>query len=307
MDNTASSQPVKLSVLVVSYNHEKYIAEALNSVLAQQVDFLKEILVADDGSTDRTADIINQYQAEHPDQIRVLDRVSNVGITRNYQRGFAACAGQYVAVLEGDDYWLGPDRLSLLVNFLDEHPECVLVFNRIFLNNSEVPHCRPLQWDSSQPFELKTGDDLALNNFIGNFSACIFRNDAVKKLDPRIYEMKMYDWLFNLAVSRFGLIGYIPRILSVYRQHDGGTWAGLNMEQRIDNTTALIPVYDEFLGRVYSAPLNTHLRMLKFEVQSARLTQLLRKHPGNPFVVGYVVARKVIHRILRKFHTLAGW
>jgi glycosyltransferase involved in cell wall biosynthesis len=299
-------EPVKLSVLVVSYNHEKYIGEALDSILAQQVDFPIEIIAADDCSTDRTAEILRQYQARYPERIKILDASLNVGITRNYQRGFAACRGEYVAVLEGDDIWLGKDRLAILAGFLDEHPECVLVFNRILLNESSIQHCRPLQWDSAQPFELKTGDDLAYSNFIGNFSACLFRACAVNRLDPRIYELRMYDWLFNLSLSRFGLIGYLPRILSVYRQHSEGSWAGMDMEKKLSDTAALIPVYDQFLDGVYSANFNAHLAVLNLHLENARLARQMQEHRHNPLIVGYILLLKVIRRVKIKTRSLLG-
>src|SRR5467141_1026888 len=90
----------KLSVLLVTYNHEGYIRQALDSVLMQETDFDFEIVVADDYSQDSTIAVIKEYQAKHP-QLRILSSERNVGITRNYQRGFAACRGEYIAVLEG--------------------------------------------------------------------------------------------------------------------------------------------------------------------------------------------------------------
>jgi glycosyltransferase involved in cell wall biosynthesis len=297
---------VKLSVLVVSYNHEQYIGEALDSILAQQVDFPIEIIVADDCSTDHTADIIRQYQARYPGQIQTLDSSANLGITRNYQRGFAACRGEYVAVLEGDDYWLGKTRLSVLAHFLDDHPECVLAFNRILLNESSIQHCRPLQWDTDHPFELRTGDDLAFSNFIGNFSACLFRASVICRLDPQIYDLRMYDWLFNLSLSRFGLIGYLPQILSVYRQHAAGSWAGMEMEQKLGDTASLIPVYDQFLGRIYSDNFNAHLAMLNLHLENARLARRMQEHKNNPFIVGSILLQKVFRRIKIKARSLLG-
>jgi glycosyltransferase involved in cell wall biosynthesis len=298
--------PVKLSVLVVSYNHAKYIGEALDSILAQEVDFSVEIVVADDCSTDQTPEIIRRYQAENPGRIRVLDGTQNVGITRNYQRGFAACSGEFIAVLEGDDYWLGKKRLTILAGFLDEHPECSLVFNRILLYESSLLHCRPLQWESAQPYELKTGDDLAYSNFIGNFSACLIRASVVKKIDPRIYDLRMYDWLFNLSLSRYGLIGYLPRILSVYRQHNEGSWAGMDMEKKLGDTAGLIPVYDQFLGGVYSPGFQAHLEGLNLHLETTRLAQMMQEHRRNPFVIGYVLFLKIVRRIKIKTRSLLG-
>src|SRR5256885_224442 len=97
----------KLSVLVTVYNHEKYIAEALDSILNQKVNFEFEIVIADDVSTDSTKSIIEKYAKEHPHRnIRILKSEKNLGITKNLQRGLQSCQGEYIAILEGDDYWI---------------------------------------------------------------------------------------------------------------------------------------------------------------------------------------------------------
>src|SRR5712692_739118 len=119
MNNTVTP---KLSVLLITYNHEKYIRQALDGVMMQKTDFDFEIVVADDHSLDSTIAIIEEYQADNHN-IRVLPSERNVGITRNYQRGFGACRGEYIAVLEGDDFWISPTKLRTLVAFLEQHPE----------------------------------------------------------------------------------------------------------------------------------------------------------------------------------------
>lgn len=301
MSGEVEVQAGKVSVLIVSYNHEATIAEALESVLAQKVDDPLEIVIADDCSTDGTAELGRKYQQRYPGLITVLENSGNFGITRNYQRGFAACSGKYIAVLEGDDYWLGTDRLSTLTNFLDQHPECVMAFNRILLLETTVPDCRPLQWESNQPYELKTGAELAYNNFIGNFSACVYRGDTVRKQDEHIYSLRMYDWLFNLSLSRFGLIGYIPRIMSVYRQHNNGTWSGMDLEQKLTETQNLIPTYDVFLKNVYSPQLNAHIKGLCMEIENFRLLQMREKHKNNALMRGYFLVYRVLRRLKRKF------
>src|SRR5437870_7314361 len=126
----------KVSVLLVTYNHEEYVRQALDSVLMQKTDFDVEIVVADDHSSDSTLAIIEEYQPDN-NNIRVLPSERNVGITRNYQRGFGACRGEYIAVLEGDDFWISPTKLKSLVAFLQQHQECALCFHR-FIRHDEA-------------------------------------------------------------------------------------------------------------------------------------------------------------------------
>src|SRR5438876_4603989 len=126
----------KLSVLLVTCNHEKYIRKGLDSIVMQKTDFDFEVVVADDHSQDSSIAIIEKYQAGNHD-FRILPSERNVGITRNYQRGFAACRGEYIAVLEGDDFWISPTKLESSVAFLEQHPECAFCFHR-YLRHEET-------------------------------------------------------------------------------------------------------------------------------------------------------------------------
>src|SRR4051812_35384727 len=109
------SQP-KVSVLVLTYDHEKYIEEALQSVLRQETSLSYEIVVAEDCSTDRTLQKIQMTAKAHPDLFRILPRKKNLGICRNFADAYMECRGEYVAILEGDDYWHHTHRLQRHVN-----------------------------------------------------------------------------------------------------------------------------------------------------------------------------------------------
>jgi glycosyltransferase involved in cell wall biosynthesis len=99
---------MRVSVSLLTYNHERYIAQAIESVLAQRgVDF--ELVVSEDHSTDGTRAIVEEYAARHPDRIRVLPSPHNVGMTRAFVRGIEEARGSYVALLDGDDDWTSPD------------------------------------------------------------------------------------------------------------------------------------------------------------------------------------------------------
>lgn len=112
-----------LSVGVLTYNHLSYIKDCLDSILMQQVDFDFEIVVGDDGSTDGTQDILKGYEAEHPGRFVLLLSQRNEGISRNYQKVLSRCKGEFVALCEGDDYWIATDKIQKQVDFLRSHKE----------------------------------------------------------------------------------------------------------------------------------------------------------------------------------------
>ena len=138
---------MKLSVLMLAYNQEAFIREALESVLAQQTTFDFEIVIGEDCSTDTTRSIIQSYQAAHPGKIRGLYRAENVGMIENFIQGYRACQGEYIAMLEGDDYWVDPCKLQKQVDFLESHPDFSICFHDSFVRTDSsdlraMPHLR---------------------------------------------------------------------------------------------------------------------------------------------------------------------
>lgn len=114
---------IAVSVLITSFNHEDFISQALDSVLSQQVDFNYEIVIGDDASTDRTPDIIEEYVNKYPNIFQFIKREKNIGATRNSYELNLICRGNYIAVLEADDYWIDSHKLQKQKQFLDFHPE----------------------------------------------------------------------------------------------------------------------------------------------------------------------------------------
>ena len=129
MSTTKSSQPeILVSVLMITFNHEQFIAQAIDSVLMQQTDFEYEIIIGEDCSTDRTREIVIEYAERNPEKIRPLLHDHNLGLMGRYNfvAAYKMCHGKYIALLEGDDYWTDPHKLQKQVVFLENHPECSL-------------------------------------------------------------------------------------------------------------------------------------------------------------------------------------
>lgn len=116
-----------VSVHVISYNQVDCIREALDSILAQEVNFSYEIVIGDDCSTDGTAEIVREYHETHPDLIRLVTHEHNVGALRNDYDVTMACNGKYIAYCEGDDYWHSKDKLRMQVELIENSPSCGIV------------------------------------------------------------------------------------------------------------------------------------------------------------------------------------
>ena len=104
---------------MITYNHERFIAQAIESVLEQKTTFDFEIVIGEDCSTDGTGKIVMSYAQKYPDKVRAIVREKNIGATHNFINTLNQCRGQYVALLEGDDYWIDPMKLELQIRVME--------------------------------------------------------------------------------------------------------------------------------------------------------------------------------------------
>lgn len=211
---------MKLSVSIVVFNQEGFIAQCLDGVLAQQTDFDFEIIVGDDASTDGTRAILEAYRARHPDKIKLLLPEKNYGDRglSNFMSTVDASTGDYIAFLDGDDYWTAPDKLQRQVEFLDRHPECALCAHRVqhLLEGGEVYLSpRPAHGDAALPVS-----DLLVRNFAEKI-ATVVRRPALESVPDwyRTTSAVSADWVFNVLAARDGAVGYVDEVMAVHRLH----------------------------------------------------------------------------------------
>lgn len=122
---TYPENEIIVSVILITYNHEKYVRQAIESILSQKTNFKFEILVGDDCSTDNTPGILKEYGDKYSDNIKLFLRKKNLGATKNDYLLKKQSVGKYIAPLEGDDYWLNNDRLQNMIDFLENCPQYI--------------------------------------------------------------------------------------------------------------------------------------------------------------------------------------
>jgi glycosyltransferase involved in cell wall biosynthesis len=245
---TRGVAPAKVNIVTLTYNHEDYVAEAVESVLEQQCDFPVVHIIADDASTDSTPRILREYADRHPDRIRLILRQTNVGAQQNGADALARCTAQYVALLDGDDYWTDPGKLRKQVAFMDSHPDCSLCFHDAAAID---PDGRPQA--SSPPATTKERleiEDLLKENFI---SACtvMYRWGLVGSLPAWWADTWIGDWPLHVLHAQYGWIGHIPEVMAAYRVHPGGLWSGRSAAARAEQYLATLRLLDETLGFRY--------------------------------------------------------
>lgn len=245
----------------------------------QETPFDVEIIVADDCSTDATSEIITSLLSMSTFTSKVLVDDKNLGMRMNYQRGFAACSGKYIALMEGDDYWSDQRRLVKHIEYLDTHPEYVMTFNRLTVFNEEKGTYRLQEWNHNLSQETITTAMLAKQNIIGNLSACVIRRSAFMKLNPDIHELGFADWMLGMALGEHGTMVKFSEPMSVYRVHAKGKWSGNETKDNfLKMINYTIDKYDKYLGYRYHNEFMAHKIRLKSKLKKISYTQILDKY-----------------------------
>lgn len=211
---------VMVSVALIVYNHEKYLRQAIESILMQKVNFEYQIIVGEDKSTDSSREVLLEYKEKYPDKFILIFNDQNVGGTKNSYNIFQKAAGKYIACLEGDDYWIDEYKLQKQVDFLEENGE--------YLGVSHIIEARDLEgrYLSRYPKSRRiVGKDVTSDLFLQGhyFSAVatVYRNIYLNKsCDFSIlYKAHKYIGDFTLCMLLLdnGRIRILDEVMSVYR------------------------------------------------------------------------------------------
>jgi glycosyltransferase involved in cell wall biosynthesis len=228
---------MKVSVIVTTYNHENYIAQAIESVLAQEVSFDYEVIIGEDCSTDGTRAMVLELQQRHPDRIRLLLPDRNLGFGGNiiFIRILQMAQGEYLAFLDGDDYWTSPHKLQRQVDFLDQHSECAMCFHNTLVSYEDDPErpswkCYPHDQD-----RILTIEDVLVECSI-QCSTQMVRRTVCERLSwfSTVELDKLNDRTMAILTAQHGMVGYRSEVMGVYRQHDAGYWSRQDITRQLE-------------------------------------------------------------------------
>lgn len=230
MINDLHSDEIMVSISMLVYNHERWVAKAIESVLMQRTNFRYELIIAEDCSTDRSKEIIQEYAGLYPSIIRAYYNPINLGMDLNEEENEKRVRGKYYAILEGDDYWTDPDKLQIQVDFLENNPEYSGCYHSVKVvdENDE-----PLSTDvGSAVFDEDS--DIDRNNWPecplpGQTGTVVMRN-LLPDLSPDLVR-EYYNPLCNgdvhlpILMLRYGKIRRMGREMSCYRRtYTGDSW-----------------------------------------------------------------------------------
>jgi len=202
---------------MVTYNHEKYIAQAIESVLMQKASFDYELVIGEDFSTDKTREIVIKYQKKHPNKIKLILNKKNLGMMPNFIQTLKTCKGEYVAMLEGDDYWIDPYKLQKQVDFLSRNPDYSISSHNVYVTQ-DGRKGQPIEWLGEYHRETSTLEEILRDGSGGATCSLVFRNNIFGEFPKWFVGLPGGDWALQIFCTIHGKMYYFNKVMSVYQR-----------------------------------------------------------------------------------------
>lgn len=269
------NKPV-VSVCCITYNHENYIAKAIDGFLMQKSSFPFEILIRDDYSTDSTTNIIKHYVDKYPQLIKPIYEKENTyskGVFPMHQL-FKIAQGEYLTPCEGDDYWTDPLKLQKQVDYLTNNPyyaacfhDCMIIYegrksnqkNRLRIGNRNI---------------VEDVDLISIINENNIAMASIMFKNFIQKTPKYRKETSKGDYALMIWIAEQGKIKYLPEVMSTYRMHDGGVWSSRSsMYKEKENIKFYTLLQEHFTNNKYILKVLSRKKKYSFYLLSLMLVR----------------------------------
>ncbi|MCB1703967.1 MAG: glycosyltransferase [Halioglobus sp.] len=281
------SRPV-VSVLMLAWEHGRFIHQAIESVLAQQSPYSFELLIGEDASSDNTRAVCEQFQARFPDTVKVLAAADNLGMHGNFARLWERACGEYIAFCEGDDYWCDDTKLARQVEFLRSNTDCTLC-GTFTEKITEDDTGRWVSAGSVMPATVKHkyGFEELVAGYHFHFSSVMLRKDSVH-FPTWFSSVYCVDRPLYLLAAVNGQAGLLPEVMSVYRLHEGGNWSAIAIAHKARRSTDLFLTLRDHFDRRYRDLFERTLAAILWSYMSEELHRGQRR-----------AARKIFWQSLR--------
>ena len=255
----SKDQPL-VSVWMITYNHEPFVAQAIQGVLMQQCNFSFELVIGEDCSTDKTWSICHDYAKANPN-INLLTNTSNLGSSANAYRTFQSCRGKYIALCEGDDYWIDPLKLQKQVKLLEDNSECSMCVAKTKMIEDEQ-QIKILGCGDKRKYEFL---DILHGPYFHTSTYLIRKEylDIFHKADPAL---KKGDTSYRYFLSDLGPFILLDEVVSVYRITKKGVWTSLSDRDKLISHINLHNAYYRKFKRKYRSNFSSILIRECFEL-----------------------------------------
>lgn len=285
-----SMSKLKVSVVMITYGHEKFIEKAINSVLMQVVDFEVELIVANDKSPDNTDLVIQHILRNHPKAswINYINRNENLNIMPNFMDAMNQCNGEYIAICEGDDYWIDPLKLQKQVDFLESNPEYSMSCHNaeIIYENSDK---KPIIF-SKNSISYDISMQTIVEKWVIPTASMVFRREHVVNLPEWFNKIYSGDFSLALLLRHSGKIRFFNDIMSVYRIDFSGSSASATYGKRgifvFNQHISLLNYFNTYTTFKYAIIIEKRISQIKEELRFLELKEkgFLNAFFGMPIV-----------------------
>ncbi len=268
---------IMVTIVCITYNHENYIKDALNSFLEQITNFEFEIIVHDDVSTDGTRQILKEYETLYPDKIKVVYQSEN-----QYSKGvpimgtflFPEARGKYIAICEGDDYWIDTNKLQKQVDYMESHNDCSICIHNAMKVNRDKKNMGVIS-------TVKSSCEIPCEKFILSGGGFCATNSILTKAEfaRQFHETGLYevDYALQIFLAGKGNAYCFSEVMSAYRANVEGSWSrrskenvqyGVECEKKI---IRMLRKYNELSNFTYETSIKAcivkHELVIKFKLE----------------------------------------
>lgn len=218
---------------MITYNHEAFISKAIEGVLMQKTNFNYELIVADDFSKDNNQNIIRRFAKENQEIIKPIFRNKNLGANQNWNDAYRHCLGKYVAICEGDDFWIDPYKLQKQVDFLEQNSDVMLCFtNSLVLTDSNK---ETKKWPINLENRVYDPQEIMIDLLVPTCSA-VFRKPDYSILEKRLINPNYIfgDIILWLTLADYGKLFCLNEPMVVYRKNEGSAAFSLGINKIIN-------------------------------------------------------------------------
>lgn len=311
---------ILVSINCIAYNHEKYIADAIESFIMQKTNFKFEILIGDDCSTDNTRNKIEKYIKQYPDVIRLISSEKNQGGFENIRKVHKESKGKYIAICEGDDYWTDPLKLQKQVDYMEAHPDCTLCFHtgkivdmnkkdtgRLFLPRIGFRK----KYYHHKNWTYSAGEVVLFNDFPTN--SMLYPKSAIKEFPDWFFTAPAGDICIKFLTSSEGYAYYIDEPMCAYRYNIPTSvtnlWRKEDREKRLQRKIEwkkLIETFDEYSNYKHKNELGKAktLSQIDILIEENRIDEIFLSEQYTEFLNAMELQEKAGLYVLRYYPNL---
>ena len=284
---------ITVSVFVLTYNQEIFIGQTIESILMQKTDFDYQLVIGEDFSTDKTRIICEEFAEKYPKKIKLLKSLnSNIGLISNYMRTIRECDGKYIAICDGDDYWIDEFKLQKQVDILEKNPDYSIVYTKVkrLFPNGEIKESIVKNRKQVANFA-----DLVHDNFIPSVSVLFRNKQNVMKLPDWIINFPYGDWPTYLwTIKDSGAIYFLDQTTAVYRMGIGESFK--IREVNSDIVKVNLGILDKMLS---DSSFKKHLKIITEVIREKEINLMSSFNREKKYLKGFWL---FLQNILKNSH-----